>query len=454
MKNLKKKDIFLHLIFFVAGSCVSLSIYIHIEPCVIKHVEPATQMVAPIVLAAREQKICARKNDTMLTLKKICMDDIYNYVDGRSPVSYPAHGLYVMPLRAVLIKGLRIEWFIPRRGTQEEKVEFRAEKGVFTTLCNYENVYIEGKETKRMTIRTNSPSLLNLQLQDIVYRNTEFDTNIFEKVLLRYLEFNITIPIHIQHRQVPWLYRKGTVEERVTVIVKTFLRYHKAKSAIYSIKRLYPNTRIIIADDTPPTNFTNLQGINMDHFRMPGFTGYFAGRNLGLSQVWTEYFLYMDDDLYFTNGTRLDVLVSFLDKTNFHLVSGAAEGKKRHVHTLRVLGNGTYSCHRKEQRHYQEIKGFPGCFVADLVPNFFLGSTHEVKSIGFDPHPALSRVGHYAFFLSALGRIRIAFCTTVEFGHNKTTTEADAAYRSFRYVGPEYYKMRGHHELFKYNFAC
>ncbi|XP_078681496.1 beta-1,4 N-acetylgalactosaminyltransferase 1-like isoform X3 [Branchiostoma floridae x Branchiostoma belcheri] len=414
MKNLKKKDIFLHLIFFVAGSCVSLSIYIHIEPCVIKHVEPATQMVAPIVLAAREQKICARKNDTMLTLneppcvcnrrvretihtspqwtlelqqkmkslerferRKICMDDIYNYVDGRSPVSYPAHGLYVMPLRAVLIK-----------------------------------------------------------------------------VLLRYLEFNITIPIHIQHRQVPWLYRKGTVEERVTVIVKTFLRYHKAKSAIFSIKRLYPNTRIIIADDTPLTNFTNLQGINMDHFRMPGFTGYFAGRNLGLSQVWTEYFLYMDDDLFFTNGTRLDVLVSFLDKTNFHLVSGAAEGKKRHVHTLRVLGNGTYSCHRKEQRHYNEIKGFPGCFVADLVPNFFLGSTHEVKSIGFDPHPALSRVGHYAFFLSALGRIRIAFCTTVEFGHNKTTTEADAAYRGFRYVGPEYYKMRGHYELFKYNFAC
>ncbi|XP_019630241.1 PREDICTED: beta-1,4 N-acetylgalactosaminyltransferase 1-like, partial [Branchiostoma belcheri] len=274
-------------------------------------------------------------------------------------------------------------------------------KGVFTTPCNYENVYIEGKETKRMTIRTNSPSLLNLQLQDIVYHNTEFDTNIFEK---------------------------GTVEERVTVIVKTFLRYQKAKSAIYSIKRLYPNTRIVIADDTPPTNFTNLQGSNMDHFRMPGFTGYFAGRNLGLSQVWTEYFLYMDDDLFFTNGTRLDVLVSFLDKTNFHLVG--------------------------EQRHYQEIKGFPGCFVADLVPNFFLGSTHEVKSIGFDPHPALSRVGHYAFFLSALGRIRIAFCTTVEFGHNKTTTEADAAYRSFRYVGPEYYKMRGHHELFKYNFAC
>ncbi|XP_035690711.1 beta-1,4 N-acetylgalactosaminyltransferase 1-like [Branchiostoma floridae] len=187
---------------------------------------------------------------------------------------------------------------------------------------------------------------------------------------------------------------------------------------------------------------------------MPDFTGYFAGRNLGLSQVWTEYFLYMDDDHHFTNRTKLDVLVSLLDKTNLHLVSGTIKGRERHVHTLRVVGNRTYSCYEKRHQYYHQVKGFPGCYVADHVPNFFLASTNEVKAIGFDPHPALSRVGHYAFFMSALGRIRIAFCTTVEFLHNQTTTEHDLPYQSIRKVGQEYYQMRGHHELFKYDFVC
>ncbi|KAI8494414.1 Beta-1,4 N-acetylgalactosaminyltransferase 1 [Branchiostoma belcheri] len=53
--------------------------------------------------------------------------------------------------------------------------------------------------------------------------------------------------------------------------------------------------------------------------------GYFAGRNLGLSQVHTEYFFYQDDDFEITEGTKLDRLVLFLDKTNFHLGTAALD---------------------------------------------------------------------------------------------------------------------------------
>ncbi|XP_019630226.1 PREDICTED: beta-1,4 N-acetylgalactosaminyltransferase 2-like [Branchiostoma belcheri] len=378
--------------------------------------------------------------------RQICIKDLYNYVDGNSPISYPASGLYVRPLRAIVIKGLRIEWYYFQEDYTdvEQKVQFSAEKGIFTLLATYNHVHVNGKGTKHMTIKAATIPLLNLQLRQIVYHNTEFDTNVFDKVCLRYLEFHATIPIHIQHRQVPWLYRKGkgTFQERVTVVVKTFSRYHKVRYLIDSINKFYPGTKIILADDTPNNTMVTFLDENVIHYMMPAFTGYFAGRNLGLSQVSTEYFLYMDDDQYFTTGTKLEILVSLLDKTDYHLVSGSFKGGKHQVYTLRVLGNDTYSCFEKKPEHYQEIKNFPGCYATDHAPNFFLASTNEVKAVGFDPHPALSRVGHYAFFLSSLGRLRIAVCTSVEFGHNNSRSKEDSYYGMFRKPGQKYYEMR------------
>ncbi|XP_035668680.1 beta-1,4 N-acetylgalactosaminyltransferase 2-like isoform X2 [Branchiostoma floridae] len=312
MKSFRIRNLILHLLFFAAGSCITTIFFICNGPLTIAHSGLVTRNVVTIVRAKKTQSILpsnnigvlknigeqtcvcnrriretlhnspgwimdqAQREDSLKRFKRrrLCMDDVYNFVDGNSPISYPAHGLYVRPLRAVLIKGLRIEWFFHRSDKEEieEKVQFSAERGVIKTLSNYKKVRVEGNGTKNMTIKTRSKSHLNLQLQGIVYENTDFDTNIFDKVLLQYLRFNVTIPIHIQHRQVPWLYRKGTIEERVTVIIKTFLRYHKARSAINSIQRFYPGLRVILADDTPRSEFTNMQHNNVHHYRMPGFT--------------------------------------------------------------------------------------------------------------------------------------------------------------------------------------
>lgn len=48
--------------------------------------------------------------------------------------------------------------------------------------------------------------------------------------------------------------------------------------------------------------------------------GWFAGRNLAISQVTTKYVLWVDDDFIFTPRTRLEKLVDVLERTSLDLV--------------------------------------------------------------------------------------------------------------------------------------
>lgn len=48
--------------------------------------------------------------------------------------------------------------------------------------------------------------------------------------------------------------------------------------------------------------------------------GWFAGRNLAISQVNTKYVLWVDDDFLFDNKTKIEVLVDVLEKTELDVV--------------------------------------------------------------------------------------------------------------------------------------
>ncbi|XP_078681483.1 beta-1,4 N-acetylgalactosaminyltransferase 1-like isoform X1 [Branchiostoma floridae x Branchiostoma belcheri] len=381
-----------------------------------------------------------------------------NQVNGSSPISYPAHGVSVLPMRSVWLKGLQVEWFnlYNIRSNMKLKFQINATRGVFNLIGHVVDVDVTGNGSKTITISTYSPSLLNLQLKYIAYENTFFDANIVDRVIIQFMEFTATMPIHIQHVQLPWLFEEGTgqVKDRVTVVLKTFLRYSRLKNAIESVNRLYPGTRIVVADDTPDHLFTSFQSSNVDHYRMPAYKGYFAGRNLGLSQVWTEYFFYMDDDMVITEATKMDLLVSFLDKTNFHLVGVGIQDRLSPT-TYLALGNKTHRCivQKPDPGYYSEIRGFPGIYANDAVLNIFLASTNEAKAVGFDPHPLLARIGHNEFFLSALGRLRVAACSFCAV-HHVRGGPVPGNYSRYRKPDKRFKAKLNKYNLYMHNIDC
>ena len=56
---------------------------------------------------------------------------------------------------------------------------------------------------------------------------------------------------------------------------------------------------------------------------MPENSGWFAGRALLISQVQTEFFVWVDDDFEFTAETNLEKLVEVISKTGYDVIGGS-----------------------------------------------------------------------------------------------------------------------------------
>ena len=85
-----------------------------------------------------------------------------------------------------------------------------------------------------------------------------------------------------------------------------------------SIQKFYPGIAVIIADDSPDVYQTKIDATKYPdayQYIMPEFTGWFAGRALVISQVKTDYFLWVDDDFIFSEETDLEYMLNMLEKT-------------------------------------------------------------------------------------------------------------------------------------------
>ncbi|XP_061470682.1 beta-1,4 N-acetylgalactosaminyltransferase 1 isoform X2 [Rhineura floridana] len=263
-------------------------------------------------------------------------------------------------------------------------------------------------------------------------------------------EHHASFIIRIRHAPTPRLYNPGSskggaggkynISALVTIATKTFLRYDKLQALINSIRKFYPTVPIIIADDSQTPE--HVQGPHIEQYFMPFGKGWFAGRNLAISQVTTKYVLWVDDDFIFTPRTKVEKLVDVLEKTTLDLVGGAVREITSYTATYRQqisvqAGSEDGDCLRIRQGYHHIIEGFPDCVVTDGVINFFLARTEKVLQVGFDPR--LKRVAHLEFFIDGLGILHVGSCSDVVVDHASKIklpwlkTESEKQYGKFRY---------------------
>ena len=93
-----------------------------------------------------------------------------------------------------------------------------------------------------------------------------------------------------------------------------------------SIQKFYPTLTVIIADDSLDEAYETINTTtfpNAKQYRMPQQSGWFAGRALAISQVETDYFVWVDDDFVFTKLTDLNHLLNVIETTGYDLIGGA-----------------------------------------------------------------------------------------------------------------------------------
>ncbi|XP_042331236.1 beta-1,4 N-acetylgalactosaminyltransferase 2 isoform X2 [Sceloporus undulatus] len=349
------------------------------------------------------------------------------------PLSYPIQGAEVMPLHTIIIPGLGFHG----ENAEKQKVLLEASFGTLDTLADVPNDTVHGRGKKKLTISTSDVELLNHILKHITYTSTEYLLDAVDFVNFVMETHHVRFPVTIRQPRMPKLYDPGpdnNIRNLVTITTKTFFRYHKLRVLIKSIRKYYPDITIIVADDSEHPE--KIQEPNVEHFIMPFAKGWFAGRNLAISQVTTKYYLWVDDDFLFTENTKIEEFVAVLENSNLDVVGGSVKGNDYKFQLIYEEGEGS-SCLHLRFGSYHRLEGFPHCVVTSGVVNFFLARTEETRSIGFDPK--LLRVAHSEYFIDGLGVLRVGSCSHLSVDHqphesanNLQERNVEQRYNTFR----------------------
>ncbi|XP_036307210.1 beta-1,4 N-acetylgalactosaminyltransferase 2 [Pipistrellus kuhlii] len=327
------------------------------------------------------------------------------------PFGYPVHGVDVMPLHTVPIPGLQFD------GPEAlvYKVTLTASLGTLNTLADIPDSVVQGRGQKQLTISTSDRKLLNFILQHVTYTSTVYQHHKVDVVSLTSESSTAKFPVTIRHPVIPKLYDPGPerrLRDLVTIATKTFLRPHKLKTMLRSLREHYPDLTVIVADDSKEP--LKISDSHVEHYVMPFGKGWFAGRNLAISQVTTKYVLWVDDDFLFTNQTKIERLVDVLEKTELDVVGGSVLGN---VFQFKLLLEQSEigDCIHLRPGSFRPLDGFPNCVVTSGVVNFFLAHTERLLRVGFDPR--LQRVAHSEFFIDGLGSLFVGSCPEVIISH-------------------------------------
>ena len=117
----------------------------------------------------------------------------------------------------------------------------------------------------------------------------------------------------------------------LTAVIKTFQRPRSLDRLIASIRRFYPELKILVGDDS----FVPSPHHNVDYLRLTPDVGVSAGRNALLERIETPYFLLLDDDLEFTAETVIQRLMAPVAEGMIDLVAGDYIRCKRRLFFVR-----------------------------------------------------------------------------------------------------------------------
>ncbi|KAA0724658.1 Beta-1,4 N-acetylgalactosaminyltransferase 2 [Triplophysa tibetana] len=306
-------------------------------------------------------------------------------------------------------------------------VSLKVGKGVLSVMDVQEGENVDGQNEANLTISSTSLEKLNDLLSRVTYTSTIYHIKTEDLSCFSFENYEVIFPIEIRRPSVPVLYDPGReINSLVTVLVKAFLRYKELKVLITSIRLNYPNLKIIIADDSHKPE--KIVGDNIEHYIMPPAQGWFAGRNLAVSQVTTKYFLWVDDDFVFLNETRIESFVEIMEAApELDVVGGEVDGNRFAFKLLYQEGNSDEGgCITRVRATHGPVPGLDKCFFVDGLVNYFMGRTDAVRRVGFDPF--LKRVAHTEFFVDGLGSLLVATCEGLRIGHQERKTTYTSTY--------------------------
>lgn len=170
--------------------------------------------------------------------------------------------------------------------------------------------------------------------------------------------------------------------DKTAVIVTTFMRDALLKRCIESIRRFYPDIPIFVGDNGKPDDkkTTFLKQANCTHLQLPFDIGVSGVRNETLRLVPSEYdyLMIVEDDVVFTERTRLEVLKAALDDELTLGLCGCMlilkDGREQHYEGRIYSEEDTHFIKKVDAPAWRELPDKSGRYTLsyDLVLNVFM----------------------------------------------------------------------------------
>ena len=203
----------------------------------------------------------------------------------------------------------------------------------------------------------------------------------------------------------------ASVQQLVSVGIKavTNLRNH-VSFILHSIHRRYPGVRVIVADDeyigVGREEWRRLSEVmddfNVTYVQLVPRSGLSAGRNALVEACTTRYLVLLDDDVFFTASTRLELMLEVLEaRPEVQIVAGAYAQYHSPKATVAV---DDYSVlfepmagQQGTWRAYYAPRAKPGaCHQVHAAHNFFMARRDTLRRYPW--HSKMSIFEHEHFF--------------------------------------------------------
>jgi len=368
-------------------------------------------------------------------------NEILQKFDSGVPISYTS-GRVIEPLSSLKIgNDITYEFLVNKSPIVEAvfNVEFGSLRLDFKNCpesSKNQQYFIKGNNTPTVRLKINENQVSTCLLNSLTYDNKFYlPKGSLDSLSIQISGYKVLIPISIKFPEIPVLIDPGTnfklpenipnpgknlittlkkihVESMVTIVTKTFERNRCITNLVESIRRFYPNIRIVIADDNvEEKRDKSLQNEKTDHFFMPFSSGWNAGRSLAVSQVQTEYLVWVDDDFLFTETTDLAFWLNFLENMPQYDIVGGRVGEKKLFGYASKLHYDEAGCAARTSGTYRQVEHEvyqSVCQVSDVIQNFYMARASTIRQVGFDN--TFKRFAHKEFFLDGKGKLMIASC--------------------------------------------
>lgn len=218
-----------------------------------------------------------------------------------------------------------------------------------------------------------------------------------------------------------------------TAIIKTFWRDQYLYKCIKSLRKFYPDIKIIVGDDGYESIYKTkfLKKMKCEYIRLPFDCGITYGRNKLIEKAKTKYVLIGDDDFEYNEDSPLYPMKKMLEK--FDIAGGR-------VNTLGKLENYQGSVNKVgntlifKEFDLKDLKEYKGMLYGecDIIFNFFIAKREVFKKVKWDENIKVA-YEHSDFFLDAKDvGIKVAFLSEPIVKHKDENIRDVANYTNFR----------------------